>query len=318
MKKIEWICSLLTTIVLMLAIVSCGGGGGGGGSSTVSTNDTTTTKQAVFESTNSANGYFNVNGGQYRTVTLNGTDESGTIVLSNSANGSADISGTYSAENNGRATFVTERTFVCTFSVTMIGYSYTMIMQTANVTTTTTVSTTIIIITETYTMTDGTVIITEYDGKDNNSENTATSSENGNTGTSTVETDPLNADFKKVLYSTPFYMCDHEVTQAEYEQYCCYESSAKSPSDAYGLGGNYPAYYVSWFDAVVYCNLRSLAEGLTPFYKDRDGSTNPADWSGVVSSEGKYYWASNNGLPYVNTSANGYRLPTQDEWEFAA
>ena len=61
------------------------------------------------------------------------------------------------------------------------------------------------------------------------------------------------------------YVCDHEVTQAEYEKYCKYGSS--SPSSGYGVGENYPAYYVSWYDAIVYCNLRSIDEGLTPAYK---------------------------------------------------
>ncbi|MGN0723725.1 MAG: formylglycine-generating enzyme family protein [Treponema sp.] len=57
------------------------------------------------------------------------------------------------------------------------------------------------------------------------------------------------------------YVCDHEVTQAEYEKYCKYGS--ESPRSSYGDGDNYPAYYVNWYDAIVYCNLRSIDEGLT-------------------------------------------------------
>ena len=34
----------------------------------------------------------------------------------------------------------------------------------------------------------------------------------------------------------------------------------------YGIDENHPAYYVSWYDALVYCNKRSIAEGLTPCY----------------------------------------------------
>lgn len=60
---------------------------------------------------------------------------------------------------------------------------------------------------------------------------------------------------------------------------------------------NHPVVLVSWFDAVEYCNWLSLQEGLNPAYK-------------IGHSEGKVSieW---------NKSANGYRLPTEAEWEYA-
>ena len=61
------------------------------------------------------------------------------------------------------------------------------------------------------------------------------------------------------------WVCDHEVTQKEYTTYCKYGSSI--PDETNGVGDNYPAYYLNWYDAVVYCNLRSMAENLTPVYK---------------------------------------------------
>ena len=36
------------------------------------------------------------------------------------------------------------------------------------------------------------------------------------------------------------------------------------PAKISGLGDNYPAYGVSWYDTLVYSNLRSIAEGYTP------------------------------------------------------
>ena len=116
------------------------------------------------------------------------------------------------------------------------------------------------------------------------------------------------------------YVCDHEVTQAEYEKYCKYGSS--SPSSGYGVGENYPAYYVNWYDAIVYCNLRSIDEGLPPAYKIGE-ETDPRKWSGIVGdSENGYCGPSSsnstwNSLTY-DKEAKGYRLPTEAEWEYIA
>ncbi len=105
------------------------------------------------------------------------------------------------------------------------------------------------------------------------------------------------------------YVCPHEVTQWEYERYCSY--GADRPSDAYGVGPNFPVYYVSFFDAIVYCNKRSMAEGLTPCYKI-GGSTNPADW-GPVPTSSYSTWCD----AECDSSADGYRLPTYQEWLYA-
>jgi sulfatase modifying factor 1 len=69
----------------------------------------------------------------------------------------------------------------------------------------------------------------------------------------------------------------------------------------YGWADNLPVFQVSWYDVVKWCNAKSEKEGRTPVY-----TVNAAPYkTGEVA-------------PSVSNTANGYRLPSEKEWEWAA
>lgn len=131
-------------------------------------------------------------------------------------------------------------------------------------------------------------------------------------------------DCSKVYDLENFYICKHQVTQKEYFEVMGINPSFFQINNNFLFGRkleylkylqtteNNPVENVSWYDAIYYCNTKSIMKGLAPAYSV-NGEINPQKWD--------YQPCKGNVLKSpvsFNKNSDGYRLPDLYEWKYAA
>ncbi|MCL2706000.1 MAG: formylglycine-generating enzyme family protein [Spirochaetaceae bacterium] len=117
----------------------------------------------------------------------------------------------------------------------------------------------------------------------------------------------------QVKLTKGFYMAKYAVTQEKYQTVMGSNPSYFNNNPASGEDqGKRPVEQVSWYDVIVFCNKLSIEEGLTPVYTI-SGTTNPDGWGTIPTTSTDATWDA----VTMNSTVNGYRLPTEAEWEYA-
>ena len=108
-------------------------------------------------------------------------------------------------------------------------------------------------------------------------------------GSSESEISRGKDEVRRSIVLSYFHLAPYAVTQKEYQE-------IMNTNPSHFKGDTLPVENVTWFEAITYCNEQSKKEGLSPVY--------------VISTSGEQHvtW---------NRNANGYRLPTEAEWEYA-
>jgi len=126
-----------------------------------------------------------------------------------------------------------------------------------------------------------------------------------------VEAGTTSSENGSITVENDFYIGKYHVTQSEFEDLMGFNPSYFEGT--YFDVQNNPVENVTWYDAVMFCNILSEKQGLEKYYNISD-----IEYHGEIGNHGGHPDNIKSAIVIENTAANGYRLPKEAEHEFAA
>lgn len=120
-----------------------------------------------------------------------------------------------------------------------------------------------------------------------------------------------------MVLTEPFYLGKYEITSNEFFDVMGFLPLSKSSL----VESDEPIHSINWYHAITFCNKLSIREGLTPAYEVGDIDFATFDVHSIEYNYNNAFTADDFNIwnnTHWNVEANGYRLPTEMEWKWAA